>query len=132
MYDAAPLPLMAARWTPFDCEIEFEGYDFTGATFAMQVRDRRDGGFVRATLATVTGDVEGVRLLSVTTTADLPTSIIRILIAEATMEAMNNAGDAGLLGQDGVAWWDMHVTPAGGRKFVAAAGPFTIVAGSTL
>ena len=125
------MDLTADRWTPFVWDIDFEERDLTGAAFAVEVRDRRDGGFVRATLGTVTTEVQGVRLLGVATVDGVVVSSIRMRISEATMEAMTNAADAGLLGSDGAAWWDMHITPAGGDKAVALAGPFIIKAGAT-
>lgn len=128
MFDTGTLPLEAARWTPFKYPITIEGFDFTGATFAMQVRDRKDGGFVRATLAgTATPNTEGVRIVS----ASASQTVLEIFIAEATMEAMDIAADAQSPGSDGVAFWDLHITPSGGVKFLALEGTFTVKAGAT-
>src|SRR3546814_1383791 len=50
----------------FAYSVAFIGYDITGATFKAQVRDRKDGGFVRADMT--------VTLASVTTDEGVPTS----------------------------------------------------------
>lgn len=123
------LDLTANRWEPFVHTIDFEGFNFTGASFAMQVRDRRDGGFLRADLATV-GSVgsEGVTLTGVTTEDGIPTSHISIRINEATMEAMEVATEEG---DDGEIWWDLQITPSGGVKYRALEGVFTVHAGVT-
>ena len=128
MFDTGTLALEAQRWTPFVYQIEFQDINLTGATYAMQVRDRKDGGQVRATLAgTATPGAEGVRLVGVVD----GTSTLEIVIAEATMEAMDIASDAGSPGSDGLAFWDLHITPSGGSKFVALAGDFIVKAGAT-
>src|SRR3546814_5480198 len=87
MFDTGRLPLAANRWTPFAYSVAFIGYDFTGATFKAQVRDRKDGGFVRADMT--------VTLASVTTDEGVPTSTVDLEIPEATMEAMDAATEAG-------------------------------------
>src|SRR3546814_9180001 len=77
-----------------------------------------DGGFVRADMT--------VTLASVTTDEGVPTSTVDLEIPEATMEAMDAATEAG---DDAKIWWDLHITPSGGVKFVALEGPFTVKAG---
>lgn len=133
MFDTATLPLVAGRWVPFVYDIDIVGINLTGATFAAQVHDTLDrtAGTPRATLTTQTTDIEGVRLTGVATTDGVPTSTVRIRINEATMEAMDVANDAAANGTDGNAFWDMHITPSGGDKFLAFAGTFTIKAGVT-
>lgn len=133
MFDTVNLPLVAGRWVPFVYDIDIVGIDLTSAAFAAQVHDTKDrtAGTPRASLTTQTTDVEGVRLVSVVTTDGVPTSSLRIRINEATMEAMDVANDASQLGSDGAAFWDMHITPSGGTKFLAFEGTFTIKAGVT-
>lgn len=133
MFDTVNLRLTAGRWVPFVYDIDIVGIDLTDATFAAQVHDTLDrtAGTPRASLTTQTTDVEGVRLVSVVTTGGVPTSSIRIRINEATMEAMDVANDAGANGNDGVAYWDMHITPSGGTKFLAFSGKFIVQAGVT-
>lgn len=115
------------RWSPMFYQIEFKDIDLTGATFAMQVRDSKDGGTLRANLTTTgTPGAEGVRLVS----SGASGSVIEMVILEATMEAMDVANDAGQLGSDGLAWWGLHITPSGGTKFLALEGQFTVKAGA--
>lgn len=133
LFETAVFPLAGDRFTPLVDTIEVVGIDLTGATFKMQVRDRKDGGTVRADLATV-GSVgtEGVTLVGVTTDGDaVPTSTLSFRINEATMEAMPDSADGLEAGADVPLWWDMHITPSGGVKFVAFAGVFTVRAGVT-
>lgn len=128
MFDTATRNLEAARWAPFKHQVTFEGLDFTGATFAMQVRDRKDGGVLRANLSTTaTAGAEGIRFVSYSG----DDTQIEIVIAEVTMEAMATVESTGTIGDDGRAWYDLHITPSGGTKFVAMAGMFKIKAGAT-
>lgn len=134
--------LVANRWEPFVHVFRFEGQDLTGATLAAEVRDRRDGGFQRASLGTV-GSVasEGFKLVSVEDedidfggsvgVVSVPVSTVSMRINEATMEAMDIASDSGEAGDDGEAWWDMQITPSSGVKYRALEGTFTVHAGVT-
>src|SRR3546814_12837315 len=81
------LPLAANRWTPFAYSVAFIGYDFTGATFQAQVRDRKDGGLVRADMPAT--------LASVPTDAGVPPSTSDLEIPKPTMEAMDARTAAG-------------------------------------
>lgn len=150
MQSPGRLPLAGDRWTPFTRTLQFEGVDFTAAIFAMQVRDRKDGGALRADLATVgSASAEGVRLIyggtdtvaghiaagriddvpeGMSTSDSLILSLVGIRINESTMEAMTPATE---VGDDAVAYWDLHVTPSGGLKDLYLYGPFTIRAGAT-
>lgn len=122
--------LKANRWEPFVHTIDFEGVDWTGATFLMQVRATRDaGGAALVDLATV-GSVgtEGVAIIGVTTTDGVPTTSISIRVNEATMEGLP---EPGALGDDIDLYWDMQVTPSGGTKQRALEGKFTVKAGVT-
>jgi hypothetical protein len=150
MQSPGRLPLYGDRWTPFARTLQFEGVDWTGATFAMQVRDRKDGGQVRADLDTVvSASAEGVRLIyggTATVAAhiaagrieeapegmasddSLALSLVGVRINESTMEAMTPATE---IGDDATAYWDLHVTPSGGLKDLYLYGPFFIRAGAT-
>lgn len=132
LFETAVFPLAGDRFTPLVDTIDVVGVDLTGATFKMQVRDRKDGGTVRSDLATV-GSVgtEGVTLVGVTTVDGAPVSQISFRINEATMEAMPDSADGLEAGEDVPLYWDMHITPSGGVKFVAFAGEFTVKAGVT-
>lgn len=143
------LPLTGDRYTPFLRALVFLGIDFTDAVFKLQVRDRKDGGAVRADLATVTSAAEGVRLLYGDTDTianhitagrleEVPSgyvsgdsvelSQVTFRINESTMEAMPLGTEAG---DDLEIFWDLHVTPTGGVKEVYLEGPFTVRAGVT-
>lgn len=150
MQSPGRLPLAGDRWTALTRTLEFEGVDFTGATFAMQVRDRKDGGALRADLATVfSGAAQGVRLIyggtatvsahiaagridavpdGMTADQSLILSLVGIRINESTMEAMTPATE---IGDDATVYWDLHVTPSGGLKDLYLYGPFIIRAGVT-
>lgn len=134
-----PNPLEANRWEPFVRRIRFEGLDLTGATFLAEFRDRKDGGFLRASLATVMDvDDEGITLVSVNNedvdfggdigTVNVPVTTISMRIDEATMEAMDVATEPG---DDGSIWWDMQITPSGGDKYRAIESAFMVMAGSS-
>lgn len=120
--------LAGARSVPMtapELEFIFEGFDLTDATFRLEVRDRRNGGQLRAGLDTVTTSAaEGVQLLSVDTADGVTTSIVHARINETTMEAMPESDP----GEDETIWWGLHITPSGGVKFEAFEGPFTIKA----
>lgn len=148
----------ADRYVPFVRSFSMIGYDFTGATFAAQVRDRKDGGALRADLGTVTTSAQGVRLIfgGTNTVANHITSnhltsdiynlvnintgvkyvaadnvvlsYLRITINEATMEAMPFGTD---IGDDKLLYWDLHITPSGGTKDLYVAGDFLVRAGVT-
>ena len=133
--------LIANRWEPFVEPIRFVGQDLTGATFIAQVRDRRDGGMLRADLATVLDvDDEGITFVSMANedydfggdvgVVNVPVTTVSMRIDEDTMEAMDVPLN-GEAGEDGTIWWDMQITPSGGVKYRALEGSFTVHAGVT-
>lgn len=158
METPATVNLGGDRFVPFIRTLAFLGYDFTGATFAAQVRTRKDGGTLKADLGTVvTASAEGVRLIyggtalisahiaagrltSVPDATNPATGVayvaadsvtlsqLGIRINETTMEAMPYGDDRG---EDEVLYWDLHITPSGGTKDKYAGGTFTVRAGVT-
>lgn len=151
METPARIDINADRWVACIRELAFVDYDFTGATFAAQVRATKDAtGSALVDLGTVTSSAsEGVRLIYGGTDtianhitagrlAEVPTgyassdsvalSSVGIRINETTMEAMPEPDD---LGDDYVAAWDIHITPSGGIKEKYAGGNFTVRAGVT-
>jgi hypothetical protein len=129
MQDPGNLPLEADRQTPFIYTLTFQGIDLTSAVMKAQVRDRKDGGTLRADLATVlTVNTEGLRLVSAGTVGGVMTSVVYMRINEATMEAMPLGDPAG---DDLALFWDMHITPSGGVKEMYLRGTFTVRAGVT-
>lgn len=124
------LNLTANRWEPFIYTIDFEGFDYTGATFAMQVRAVKDsGGTPLVSLGTV-GSVgtEGITITGVTTTDGVPTTGISIRINEATVEGLPEPAE---LGDDVTLYYDLQITPSGGNKYRALEGAFVVHAGVT-
>lgn len=129
MITPGTLDLVAQRWTPFVYVIAFEGYDFTGATFASHVRLRRDAaGDALIALANAASNAQGVSV-SVATVDDVVTSSVQIRINETTIESLllNAAG----AGKDIPLVWDIHITGGGLEKTRWLEGSFTIHAGST-
>ncbi len=121
MFPTASYPITANRFAPHSDYIDVEGYDFTSATFKMQVRDTKNGGAVRADVVPTAELVVGAEVE--------PTTRVSWAIDEATMEAMPLDGsnpDA-----DKKLYYDLHITPSGGTKFVAWGGDFIVKAGVT-
>ncbi|MBB3034064.1 hypothetical protein [Alteriqipengyuania lutimaris] len=132
MPDPVTRPLTAGRWVPFVHSIFVEGADLTTASFAMQVRDRWNGGQIRADLDTVTtASAQGLRLVDVTWDDGIPTSEIGIRINETTMQAISAEG-AGLDPDADVSCvYDIHVKRTAGMPEIWMRGPFNVQAGST-
>lgn len=129
-YPAARYDSAGHRYAPHEDYADFVGFDFTGATLKAQVRASKNGGPLLVDLAQVTSAAaEGVRLESVTVDEGISTSRIAWRINETTMEA--TPLDPADPDADVVAHFDLHITPAGGLKYVALAGTFTIKAGVT-
>ena len=120
MFPTVSYSATANRFAPFADYVDIVGFDFTGATTKLQVRDRKNGGAVRA-------DV--VPAISVTVNEGLPTTRISWAIDEVAMEAMPL--DSGDPDADVVLFHDLHLTPSGGTKFIPFAGTFTVKAGVT-
>ena len=153
MQQPAAVDLYGDRYVPFIETIPVLEEDFTGATFKMQVRDRKDGGALLADLATVVSMAsEGVTLvyggtdtvanhvtagrldpadvtaLGLADADNLTLSTLGIRINETTMEAMPTGTE---IGDDVPLYYDMHITPSGGTKDLWFGGAFTIRAGVT-
>lgn len=79
----------AKRWEPFDDSITIEGVDLSSITTAtMQVRAYRDApGAALIDLSLVAPPAQGLSI-SVSTTEGVPTSVIRVLINETTIETL--------------------------------------------
>lgn len=117
--------LRGSRSAALTATIVVKGVDLTGAAFRLEVRDRRDGGQLRAGLDTVaSAAIEGVRVASVDIVDTVPVTTLGIRINETTMEAMPVTEP----GEDSQIVWGLHITPAGGLKFQALDGPFIVEA----
>lgn len=123
------LDLAAQRWTPFVYVIDFVGFDFTAATFAMDVRLYRDApGAALVSLTNAASNAQGLSV-SVTTEESVDTSALQIRINETTIEGLL-LGSAGA-GKDVVLVYDIHITGGGLEKTRWVEGSFTIRAGAT-
>ena len=126
------LDLRVQRWAPFIDTIAFEGFDFTGATFALQVRQYRDAA--GSALISLTGATAGSQGIScvVTTDAGIPTSTLTIQIEEATIEGtLAYPGSGVKAGSDVTVYYDLVITGGGWPKTRWLQGTFTIEAGVT-
>jgi hypothetical protein len=153
MQQPAAVDLNGDRYVPFIETIPVLEEDLTGATFKMQVRDRKDGGTLRADLLTVGSmasegvtlvyagtdtvtnhitagrlDQEDADALGLVGADNLEMSVLGIRINETTMEAMPFAVE---IGDDVELYYDMHITPSGGNKDLWFGGAFTVRAGVT-
>jgi hypothetical protein len=153
MQEPASVDLKGDRYVPYLETIPVLEENFTGGTFKMQVRDRKDGGTLRADLLTVASMAsEGVSLvyggtdtvtnhiaagrldqedadqLGLVGGDSLVMSVLGIRINESTMEAMPFANE---IGDDQVLYYDMHITPSGSTKDLWFGGTFTVRAGAT-
>jgi hypothetical protein len=153
MIEPGRYDIAADRWVACIRTFTFRGVDFTGATFAAQVRVLPDaGGSPLVNLATVgslaaegisliyggtdtiTNHITAGRLLEVpdgyVAGDSLALSEVGFRINETTMEGLpmppsEDSGDAMPLA------WDMHITPSGGIKDKYLGGTFTVRAGVT-
>lgn len=132
MFPTARYDSAANRFAPHTDYIDFEGFDWTDAELKMQIRDRKNGGMIRADLAQVTtAAAEGVRIDSVSTVNGIPVTRVAWRINETTMEAMSAEAMGLEPDAEPVLFLDLHVTPVGELKFVPIEGSFTVKAGVT-
>ena len=133
---AAKLPIYAFKRVPFLDSVAILGPDYTGAAFAMHIRN--NNGDTGTPLVSLAGATAGTQGISVTYDAayiyneagnTAPASLILIQIDEATLEALtlNNPANEPM-----VLYYDLHVTPSGGVKRVELLGTFTIYPGVTI
>lgn len=132
---AVNLDLAAFKRVPFVEEIVVLGPDYTGAIFAMHLKNRPgDTGTPLVILNAATAGTEGISVVynaayvfnDAGDTA--PASIITVQIDQATLEALplNQPTEKPL-----VLAYDMHVQPTGDFRQVVCYGTFTIYPGVT-
>ena len=132
MFPTARYDSGAHRYAPHHDDLDLIGFDWPNAALRMQIRDRKNGGALRADLNQVsTAAAEGVRIDSVTWIDGVPTTRIAWRINKSTMremkaELLGLAPDANLPME-----MDLHVTPVGGYEFIPIAGTLTVLAGVT-
>lgn len=127
------LNITVLRNVPFLDTIRFVGLDFTGATFAMQVRLRR--GAAGDPLLSLTGATAGSQGLSNVLTEEdgIDVSTVTIQIDEATVDALLPATTNGLpAGSDVVLYYDLVIDGGGVGKQRWVEGTFTIHEGVTV
>jgi hypothetical protein len=129
----AQVALEAQRWTPFVDVTAFEGFDFSAATFALQIRQYRDApGDPLVSLVNAAANAQGVSVTVATVEidgVDTLVSSVQIRINETTLEALllNAAG----AGKDIPLVYDLHITTTGLGKIRWMEGAFVIKAGAT-
>lgn len=141
---AANVPLSAFKRVPFvaedGCTWAFVGYDWTGATFLMHIRN--NPGDTATPLISLAGASAGSEGISVTYDTDYSytdpisgevvtaaASLVLVQINEATLEALSLGTPAS---EPVELAYDLHVTPSGGVKRVAVYGTFSILPGVTV
>ncbi|QQN73881.1 hypothetical protein [Croceicoccus sp. YJ47] len=125
LFPTVAAPLVAWRATPLVEQIIVEGFDLSSATFRLEVRDRRDGGQLRAGLNNASNGNEGIEVTGVETIDGMPVTFIELRIDQATIDAMPPAPEAG---EDVALVWGMFILTVGGSKFMAFDGPFILKA----
>lgn len=146
MIQAATLPLVGNRWTPFVYSIAIYGKVLLGASVAMEVRLTFDTPgepllsistsngilFPYVGSDTVANHIAAGRILAVpkgmAADDNLDLSLIKLSIPEASMEAMPFPPERG---DDAVFRYDIVVAPSGGTEEVWFRGTFTVRAGAT-
>lgn len=140
---AANITLEADKRVPFveadGATIVFVGEDWTGAAFAMHIRNNPgDTGTPVVSLAGATAGTQGLSVaydaayIYVDETGEeitAPASLLLIQIDEATLEALSLGTPAN---EALTLHYDIHVTPSGGVKRVVAEGKFIINPGVTI
>lgn len=127
------LNLTAYRNVGYLEAIRFSGLDFTGGTFALQVRLLP--GTAGAALIGLTNQTAGTQGLSVavTTESGVTISTLTIQIDEATIDALLPASTNGQkAGTDVVLYYDLIITATGLAKSRWLEGSFTIAEGVTV
>lgn len=134
MITPAYTDLSAQRWSPFVDITDFAGFDFTDATFAMQVRLYRDApGAPLISLTNAASNAQGISVTVIAdeTNDDLPLSSVQIRINETTLEGLLLNPTPATTGKDVELVYDLHVTGGGLPKTRWMEGKFIIRAGAT-
>lgn len=130
---AAQLDIAAYKRVPLADDVVFVGPDYSGAAFAMQIRQHwGDTGAALLTPAlTPTFDPAYTYYdpRRRQTIGPVPATIVAIAIPEASIEALPFAADEE---KPLELVYDIHITPSGETKRVAVAGQFIIYPGSTI
>lgn len=124
MPTAAYLPIASDRAGPCVRTIDFVGQNFNAVPLAMEIRLYPDQpGSPKLSLAQVTTNAEGVRLISVTTVNGVTTSKVQIRINETTMEDNAKIPYSGEIGQPSEMAYGLIGIFSGDKRTIAY-GPF--------
>jgi hypothetical protein len=135
MASTPQIDISAEKRVPFDDTIAEMWIDYSGATPLMEIRaEPGDSGTALVSLGASTAGSEGI---AITYDADYPdpdggdvtgASLIDIIINEATLEGLAYGADTA---KAVPLYYDLHLTPSGGKKFVFCGGKFIINPGVT-
>ena len=133
---AAPqINIVAPKRVPFDDTIAMMGVDYSSATPLMEIRPEPGGS--GTALVSLGASSSGSQGIAITYDADYPdpdgimadgATIVRIIINETTLEGLSYGADPA---DDVTLYYDIHLTPSGGKKFVYCAGKFAVMPGVT-
>ena len=132
----ATLALTAQRWVPFVYAIDFEGFDLSAATFAMQVRLYRDApNQPIINLTNAAPQAEGISV-KVATVDGVTTSSVQIRINETTIEntlpfTVDENYRPSRIEPDVTLVWDLVISGPGLGKARWLQGSFIIEGGVT-
>lgn len=129
-----PITVMSKR-VPFLGSLAIEGANLTTATFKMEIRNLPgDTGTALVTLNGASAGSEGISCTYDAAYVDpesgetFAASVILIQINETTMEGLSTGTPTD---EPVEVHYDIHITPSGGTKFLAAYGTFTYAPGVT-
>lgn len=128
MFDTVTATLKGARTVPLVETVILRGYDLRGSQFQLEVRDRRDGGFLRIEVGTaVDANSEGVSVSDYYVLGGVIHTVLTIRIGELKMQALPDAPEPG---DDMELTWGLIITPVTGVNddFLAFEGPFIVKA----
>lgn len=130
------ISIRANKRVPFDDDIVLLGVNYSAAAFAMEIRNEPgDQGAALVTLGTTAAPAQGIScaynagFVDPETGVVVGASLIRIRINEATLEGLPYDSDPA---EPRTYYYDLHVTPSGGKKYVFCAGSFVVQPGVTL
>ena len=136
MADVPQINIVAPKRVPFDDTIPAMVVNYDGAAPLMEIRAEPGApGDPIVTLGASTSAGEG---MTVTYDANYPdpdgvlpdgATIVRIIINETTLEGLEYGADPS---QPVELYYDIHLTPSGGKKFIFCGGKFTVTPGVTL
>lgn len=128
------IDIAAQKRVPFDDTISIMWQDYSDATPLMHVRtEPGDGGTPLISLGPSSEGGEGIELTYDPAFVDPDggdpgATIVRIIIDEATLEGLDYGADPASPVE---LHYDIHLTPASGKKFVFCGGRFVIHPGVT-